>query len=289
MKRNLMVFRTVSHQITKIAGSHATLTLRGRQLLAVGLMAGLTACANTAPEEDLGKVGFVQGFLGGVATDEPRAALIGRDILAAGGTAADAVSAMYFTASVTMPVSASLGGGGVCVYHDAETETTEALDFMVKTPTGVAPEGRRAVGIPLNARGFFVLHSRYGALRWPQLISGAENLARFGTPISRALAQEISPLAPVLGRSPQLVQIFANGQGQLRQEGDIIEQFDLAATLTEIRTKGPGALHSGPWATRYLDAVNAIGGYLPADQLRGALPVWREGRLQPRCGANLSA
>src|SRR3990172_7912114 len=41
-------------------------------------------------ESKRGTIGFVQGFLGGVATDEPRAALVGREILSAGGTAADA-------------------------------------------------------------------------------------------------------------------------------------------------------------------------------------------------------
>lgn len=271
-----MVFRTVSHRISQVTSRYATLSLRGRQFLGGVLFLGLGACTSAGPAEDLGKVGFVQGFLGGVAADEPRATLIGRDILSSGGTAADAITAMYFTASVTMPVAAGLGGGGVCVYHDAESDVTEALDFMIRTPDGQPAEGQRAVGIPLNARGFFVLQNRYGALRWAQLISPAENLARFGTPMSRALRKDLAALTPILSRSPQLGRTFATPQGQLLAEGDVFKQFDLAATLTELRTKGPGVMHSGAWATRYLEAVQAIGGYLPADQLRNAVPVWRD-------------
>ena len=54
----------------------------------------------------------------GIASDEPHAALVGRDVLEAGGSAADAVVAMYFTLAVTLPSTASLGGGGVCIINE---------------------------------------------------------------------------------------------------------------------------------------------------------------------------
>ncbi len=44
----------------------------------------------------VGAPGFVRGFLGGVATEDPAAALIARNVLSSGGTATDAAVAAGF-------------------------------------------------------------------------------------------------------------------------------------------------------------------------------------------------
>jgi len=271
-----MVFRTLYHRLNQYVPIEASLTTRLRQLAACTLIVSLSACSALESKEDKGKIGFVKGYIGAVVADEPRAALIGRDVLSAGGTAADAVTAMYFASAVTMPASASLGGGGVCVVHDRKTKKTEALDFLSKAPKTVAPGTQRPVGVPMNARGFFILQSRYGDLRWAQLISPAENLARFGTQVSRALAAELRPLAQALIQDKEAARVFAKPDGTPVREGDFIKQFDLAATLTEIRTKGPGALYVGSFANRFVESVQAAGGYLTTQDLRDALPQWRD-------------
>lgn len=275
-KSNLMVCNTVFHRFQNLKLSQARPVIKLRQLAACTMLLSLAACSSAEKEEDKGKIGFVQGFIGGVVADEPNAALIGRDVLSAGGTAADAVTAMYFASSVTMPASASLGGGGVCLIFDNGAKKVEALDFLALSPKNIPTGIERPTAIPMNARGFFMLQSKYGDLRWAQLVSPAESLARFGAQVSRALAAELKPIGSALIQDVEAARVFANSKGLPVREGDFIKQFDLAATLTEIRTKGPGALYVGPFANRFVDAVNAAGGYLTKEGLRSALPVWRE-------------
>ncbi len=232
----------------------------------------LVACSPRGPE--VGTVGYVKGFLGGAAADEPRAALIARDVLSAGGGAVDAAVALYFTLAVTLPSSASLGGGGACVVFDKKSQTIEALDFLARAPARIGPSVDRPSAVPLNPRGMFALHAKYGRMRWEQLVSPAANLARFGNPLSRALARDLYAAEGPLLADRESRRIFTRPDGSIVREGDVIEQLDLAAVLSLVR-RAPGAFYSGPFARKLVKAVKEAGGSLTIEDLRGAIPRWR--------------
>lgn len=236
----------------------------------------VTACGSTPNDDAIGQIGFVEGFLGGVVADEPRAALIGRDVLSAGGTAADAAVAVAFALSVTYPASASLGGGGMCVIHNNKTKKTEALDFLARAPGSISKSATRPSAVPGIPRGMFALHSRYGRLRWTQLIAPAEQLARFGSGVTRAFARELQAVGPALVQDPEARRIFGAPSGGLVGESERLVQVDLAAILSNIRRQGPGEFYTGQLAGVLVTAVNESGGSLSLDDLRSFTPQWRE-------------
>ena len=236
-------------------------------IAAVALAAMLSGCGS---DEQPGVVGTVHGFMGGAVADEPHAAEVARDILSAGGTAADAAVALYFTLAVTLPSTASLGGGGVCVVYDAKANRGQILDF-----TPHAPPGGGAVALPSAVRGMFALYAQYGKLRWEQLVAPAENLARFGYPVSRALAADLLAAAPKLAADPGLAKIYLKPDGTPYKEGDLLVQRDLSTVLSAIRSRGAGELYAGPAARLFVQGADAQGAKISLEDLRATPFAWR--------------
>ncbi|CAA7625622.1 Gamma-glutamyltranspeptidase [Candidatus Terasakiella magnetica] len=247
--------------------------LRGCGRWASPLMVALslTACGGI-DSRPVGTVGHIKGFAGLVAADEPRAVVVGRDVLSAGGTAADAATAMYFTLAVTYPSNASLGGGGSCIVHDIDKNKTEVIDFsaIASTQAAAAPSA-----VPANPRGFFALHAKYGLLRWDSLLAEPERLARSGTPVSRALVSDLARSVQILARDPAMRAIFLRSDGGVLREGDVLVQPDLALVLSNIR-RNTGDFYLGGGARDLVTAVRAAGGGLTLEDLRDYRPQWRE-------------
>jgi gamma-glutamyltranspeptidase/glutathione hydrolase len=203
---------------------------------------------------------------GAAVVDEPRAALVARDVLAAGGNAADAAVAAYFALAVTFPSAAGLGGGGVCLVHDAEKETTDVFDFLPRAAKG------GLVAVPGNVRGMAAINARYGRLPWAQLVTPGANLATIGTAISRAFATELQAAGSRLGEDPQMAAIFTK-DGVPRGETDNLRQTDLGAALERIRVGGLNEFYSGQLARSLSDAAQSIGAPLTIEDLRASKTV----------------
>lgn len=233
----------------------------------------LAACSG--PRPPVGQIGNVAGFLGVVATDEPNAALVARDALSAGGSAVDAAVAAFFMLAVTYPAGAGIGGGGICLVYDATADVTETLEFL---PTRPADGGPYAV--PGAVRGMATLHARYGRLRWEQLVSPAESLARFGHSISRALSKQIAEAEDRVRAEPELRAAFTRADGALKVEGETLIQVELAAALSQIRSRGVGDYYGGQAGRSFATAARTAGGKLTIDDLRNYRPSWRQTRRQ---------
>jgi gamma-glutamyltranspeptidase/glutathione hydrolase len=236
----------------------------------VGIGLAVSACGSSKPPE--GQVGHLIRDFGGVVSDEPRSALIGRDILSAGGNAADAAVAMYFTLAVTYPHAATIGGGGVCVVHRREKDRSEvsAIDFR----PGIIERGGKAVAVPGAVRGFAALHARYGKFKWEELLLPAERMARFGNPVSRAFARELTAIPADVFSDPGMRELFTR-DGTPLKEGEILREVRLSSTLGRIRLRGGGDFYTGDFSRTLADGLAAMSGVdvAPAD-VRDYLPRW---------------
>lgn len=231
------------------------------------LSAGLAACGGSGERE--AAIGPVEGFAGIVVADEPRAAVFGRDTLGNGGNAIDAAVVMYFTMAVTLPSRASLGSGGACVVYDSGENSAEALLFLPRAggTGGVVPKGPRAMA---------ALHARHGLRRWALLLAPAENLARFGHPVSRAFARDLTAAAALINADPTMSQAFRNNAGELASEGDKVVQQELATVLGGMRAQGAGYFYSGVFTQRFAAAATAAGQPITAEEVRASIPVFVE-------------
>jgi gamma-glutamyltranspeptidase/glutathione hydrolase len=208
-----------------------------------------------------------------VVGDEPFAVKVGAATLAQGGSAVDAATAMYFALSVTYPVAAGLGGGGICIVHDPAHNQSEEFDFLARD----AAQGG-AYAVPGNVRGFVLMQSVYGALPWQKLIAPAEGYARTGFPISRALAARLADAADVVRLDAGLAAEFMDESGQLKSTGSIALNAELADTLAAIRTQGSDAFYAGTVGDKIVAYSTSQGGAIG----QAELAAYRAERTTPR-------
>jgi gamma-glutamyltranspeptidase/glutathione hydrolase len=210
------------------------------------------------------------GSFAAVSADESRAAEIGRDILQNGGNATDAAVAMYFAMAVTLPSAAGFGASGACIVHDDKTKGGEAFVFPPVAAPGTL--NGQPFAVPSGVRAVTLMHVRHGQARWEQTVAPAERLARFGVPVSRALSRDLQAGASLLGADAEARRVFGKGTGTAVTEGDNWSQTDLAATLAAIRQRGGGDFFHGTLARTLSDQVSRMGGSLPLEVLRNAVP-----------------
>ncbi|MGG7567112.1 gamma-glutamyltransferase [Rhodovulum sp. DZ06] len=209
----------------------------------------------------------------------PEAAAVGRDVLAAGGTAADAAVAMQMVLGLVEPQSSGLGGGLFILYRDAETGRIVTYDGRETAPMAAdesywlgedgAPIGwwdavmtGRSVGVPGAVAGVARLHADFGDRGWSGLLAPAIALAETGFPVSPRLAASVEKAAERgLRDAPDAGRYFFPDGAPLAA-GDSLRNQAYADTLRLLARQGPEAFYQGAIARGIVDAANAPGGKL---------------------------
>ena len=137
-----------------------------------------------------------------IATSTPAAVEAGRQILAAGGSAADATVAAAAALVVTEPTGCGLGGDAFAIVSPPEAppqglnasgccpRALSARDLRGQGLDAVPPEGWLPVTVPGIVSGWWALHQRHGRLPWARVLEPSRQLAREGFEVSPAVAAQ---------------------------------------------------------------------------------------------------
>ncbi|RMH45709.1 MAG: gamma-glutamyltransferase [Alphaproteobacteria bacterium] len=227
----------------------------------------LATAAETAPQPErtyaVREVPRAEASRFMAAAAHPAATQVARDILAAGGSAADAAVAAQIMLSLVEPQSSGLGGGSFLVYWDASDGALMSIDGRETAPLAARPDmwldadgnpmkffdavpGGKSVGVPGTLAALAALHAEHGRLPWADLLAPTIRMAEEGFPVSPRLAAAIAEAAEKgLTLFEPTRSYFFNPDGTPKTEGTILRNPDLARTLRLIAAHGVAPFYQG--------------------------------------------
>jgi len=230
-----------------------------------------------------------------VAAGHPATAAAGAEVLAEGGSAADAAVAAALASCVAETVMTGLLGGGHAIYFDAATGSVRNLDCFCAVPGLGAPPreaellhldvpfgaelvhyavGPASCAVPGVPAGLAALWEAHGRLPWARLTEPALQLAREGVTMPPAHVACLAMLEPVMTLR-EGARMYAPG-GRLLRSGERLEQPGLAHALESLAAEGAAGAYTGTIGTSLLALSDDRGGLLTASDLRSYTPVWSE-------------
>jgi gamma-glutamyltranspeptidase / glutathione hydrolase len=226
-----------------------------------------------------------------VAAGHPATAEAGAEILADGGSAADAAVAAALASCVAETVMTGLLGGGHAIYWDAAAGRARNLDCFCAAPSGSGGDlvgldvpfgeelvhyavGAASCAVPGVAAGLGALWEAHGRLPWPRLVEPALRLARDGVEMPSAHAACLEMLAPVMTMR-EGGRMYAP-DGRLLHAGERLEQPGLVAALESLADEGAAASYTGTIGRALLELSNERGGLLTAADLATYEARWSE-------------
>ncbi len=248
-------------------------------VLGATLVAGVTSCSGSTPsstgqQDALQKKSFsARGTGGAVVSDTVESTRAGINVLAAGGTAADAAVSVAAVLGVTDPLVAGLGGGGYLVYYEAKTGKISTIDGRETAPNSAtgslftdpatnkpmsatqANVGGIAVGVPGQLGLWKLINDRYGKRAMADLLTPAIDQAEHGFTVTTALHNQIADNQKTFATFSPTASAYLPG-GKPLEEGSILKNPDLAQTYRAIADKGTDVFYTGEIGQSIVDAVN---------------------------------
>ena len=183
---------------------------------------------------------------GAVVTSNAYATEVGEKILAEGGNAYDAATAISAMLSVVEPFSSGLGGGAFWLIYDAENKEYKTLDARETAPfkshkdmyldknnnviENASRIGPLAAGIPGIPAVLSYVNTKYGSKKMTTILAPAYDAAKKGFPVNNRYIRGANYKKKWLNQYKDTASIFLN-KGEVPKKGWILKQPDLAKTI----------------------------------------------------------
>jgi gamma-glutamyltranspeptidase/glutathione hydrolase len=231
-----------------------------------------------------------------VAAQNGVAAQVGAEVLAAGGSAVDAVVATAFALAVREPWNSGLGAIGFMVVTPPGGGRAEVVDFGPISPGGLDPSAYKLTGdtitelftwprvendrnmhgplsfaIPSAVRGYALAVERFGRMPWRDLVAPAVALARQGLPVDWWVTLKSASAAADLRLYDASRRIWLPDglppAAPPNGEPPALSLGHLADTLARLAEYGPDDFYRGEIAAAIAADVAASGGFLSSADL----------------------
>jgi gamma-glutamyltranspeptidase/glutathione hydrolase len=223
-----------------------------------------------------------------VAAESPLAAQAGATILARGGHAVDAAVAANAVMGLVAPHMNGMGGDLFAIVYEARTGKFYGLNASGWAPAGMSIEflrtkgftrmpglGIHSVTVPGAVDGWDKLLSRFGRLKFSQVLAPAIHYAEAGFPVTEWSGAGWAGSAGALGDDPHAVRTYLpNGRGP--RIGEIFKNPDLAWSMKQIAANGRKGFYEGEIARRIVKTSEELGGAMALADLAEFESEWVE-------------
>ena len=221
-----------------------------------------------------------------VATAHAPASQAGAEVLARGGSAADAAIAANAVLGVTEPMMNGMGGDLFVLYWQAKKRTLHGLNASGWAPAGLSIEhlrrkgyatmprdGIHSVTVPGVVDGWSQLHRRFGQRRWKEIFQPAIFHADHGYPVPEVIQGywRVGPEALAHDKESRRVYL---PDGKVPAVGAIFRNPDLARSLRMVADDGPKAFYRGKISRAIVSTSEALGGAMSKDDLAEFSAEW---------------
>lgn len=214
----------------------------------------------------------VHSLAGIVATSHPVSTQVGLKILEQGGNAVDAAIAAAAVQAVVEPHSTGIGGDCFVLYApkgsgrvvglngSGHAPRAASVDWYLNNGLSAIPiESPHAVTVPGAVDAWLRLLEDHGSMSRSTVLAPAIALAHEGYVVQPRSAYDWPKSVAKLKRDPTAARIFLPGGGPPKL-GQLLQQPELARTLSAISEYGRDGFYSGSVAEDIVGFLRSLGG-----------------------------